>query len=87
MGKIEYRWRQIISHLFRFVADTLSHAYLPAANTGDFAHSLEEVDHAVSLSLGTERLQQIKHASRDDPILQRLCETIQCSWPQSKSDV
>jgi len=70
-----------------FVADTLSRAYLPAANTGDFAHSLEEVDHTVSLSLSTERLQQIKHASRDDPVLQRLRETIQRGWPQSKSDI
>jgi len=70
-----------------FVADTLSRAYLPAANTGDFAHSLEEVDHTVSLSLSTERLQQIKHASRDDPVLQRLWETIQRGWPQSKSDI
>ena len=70
-----------------FVADTLSRAYLPAANTGDFAHSLEEVDHTVSLSLSTERLQQIKHASRDDPVLQRLRETIQRGWPQSKLDI
>jgi len=42
-----------------FVADTLSRAYLPAANTDDFAYSLEEVDHTVSLSFSKERLQQI----------------------------
>ena len=27
-----------------FVADTLSHAYLPTASTCKFAHSLEEMD-------------------------------------------
>ena len=70
-----------------FVADTLSHAYLPAVDVCDFAQSLEDVDHTVSLSLSTECLQQIKHTSRDDPVLQRLRETIQCGWSQSKSDV
>ena len=48
---------------------------------------MEEVNHTVSLSLSTERLQQIKQASWNDPVLQRLRKTIQCGWPQSKSNV
>ena len=69
----------------KMFADTLNHAYLPAVDVCDFAHSLEEVDHTVSLSLSTERLQQIKHASQDASALQRLRDTIQYGWPQSKS--
>ena len=70
-----------------FVADTLSRAHLPTANTSEFVHSLEEIDHTISLSLSADQLQQVKHVSTDDPVLQQLRETIGSGWPQSKSDV
>ena len=72
---------------YKFVADALSHAHLPTANTCEFVHSLEEIDHTISLSLSTDQLLQVKHASRDDPVLQQLHETIKKGWPMSKSDV
>ena len=70
-----------------FVADTLSRAHLPATSTCEFVNSLEEMDHTISLSLSAEQLLQIKHVSKDDPILQQLRETIRNGWPQSKSNV
>ena len=54
-----------------YVADTLSHAYLPITNSSDFVHSLESTDHTTPLSLSTERLHQLKHASRDDTAAKR----------------
>ena len=70
-----------------FVADTLSHAHLPTTNTCGFVHSLEEIDHTISLSLSTDQLLQVKHASQNDPVIQQLRETIKQGWPQCKSDV
>ena len=70
-----------------FLADTLSHAYLQEVNMCEFAHSLEEIDHTVSLVFSEDRVKQIKHASTDDPVLQELRKTIQVGWPQSKSEV
>ena len=53
----------------------------------DFSRSLEDVDHTTSLAIGEDRLQQVKHASADDPVLQVLRKTITDGWPASKSDV
>ena len=55
-----------------FLADTLSHAYLPEVNTCEFAQNLEKVDHTNSLALSDDRLQQHNHASENDPVLQVL---------------
>jgi len=52
-----------------YVVDTLSRAYLPNTDTSEFVHSLESTDHTISISLNAERLQQLTHASRDDPVL------------------
>ena len=68
---------------FLFMADTLSRAYLPATISNNFVNSLEEVDHTVSLSLSAERLEQVRHTARNDPILQ-LRKIIQQGWPESK---
>ena len=70
-----------------FLADTLSRAHLPEVSACEFAQSLQDVDHTTSLALSDDRLQQFKHASADDPVLQVLRETIRRGWPQSKSDV
>ena len=69
---------------FMFMADTLSRAYLPATISNNFVNSLEEVDHTVSLSLSAERLEQVRHTARNDPILQQLRKIIQQGWPESK---
>ena len=60
--------------------------YVATTNTQS-VHSLEEIDHIISLSLSTDQLLQVKHASQNDPVLQQLCETIKQGWPQCKSDV
>ena len=41
----------------------------------------------MSLELSNERLQQFKHVSADDPVLQQLHKIIQQGWPASKSEV
>ena len=38
------------------VADTLSRAYLPNADTTAFVHSLESTDHTISVSMNAECL-------------------------------
>ena len=70
-----------------YVADTLSRAYLQDTNCSKFVHSLESTDHTLSLSLTEECLQQVKHASRDDPVLEQLRRTILNGWPQNKGAV
>ena len=67
-----------------YVADTLSCTYLQDTNCSKFVHSLESTDHTLSLSLTAARLQQVKHASRDDPVLQQLQQTIRSRWPSNK---
>ena len=70
-----------------FVVDTPSCAHLPTVSTWKFAHSLEETDYAISLSLSTDQLLQVKHASRDDQALHQLREIHKKGWPLIKSDV
>ena len=70
-----------------FVVNIPSCAHLPTLNTCKFVHSLEETDYAISLSLSTDQLLQVKHASRDDQALQQLREIYKKGWPLSKSDV
>ena len=53
-----------------FVVDTPNCVRLPTVNTCKFVHSLEETDHAISLSLSTDQLLQVKDASRNDQALQ-----------------
>ena len=67
-----------------FMADTLSRAYLPATISNNFVNSLEEVVH---LSLSAERLEQVRHTARNDPILQKLRKIIQQGWPESKHNL
>ena len=70
-----------------FLADTLSRAHLPRVHVCEFSRQLEEVDHTGSLAVSRDRLQQLKHISSDDPVLQILRETIQRGWPESKTEV
>ena len=70
-----------------FLADTLSRVHLPDVAACDFSWNLEDVDHTTSLAIGEDCLQQVKHASADDPVLQVLRKTITDGWPASKSDV
>ena len=59
-----------------FLADTLSRAFLPEQSTSAthsaFVHELEEIDHQDGLLVSKERLQQLKHASVEDPVFQHL---------------
>ena len=70
-----------------YLADTLSRAYLPEVNACDLILELEDIDHKQQLAVSKECLQQINHASADDPVLQQLCVTIHRGWPESKSDL
>ena len=70
-----------------YLADTLSRAYLPEIHSCSFAEELEEINHTQALAMTDDRLQQFKHVSTDDPVMQALRETILRGWPESKSDV
>ena len=72
---------------YMFLADTLSRAFLPEIHMCNFSKDLGSIDHKMSLELSNERLQQFKHVSADDPVLQQLCKIIQQRWPASKSEV
>ena len=50
--------------------------YLPEVHTCAFAEELEEINHTLALAITGDRLQQFKHVSTDDPVMQALRETI-----------
>ena len=70
-----------------FLADTLSRAHIPDVSACEFSRGLEDVDHTMSLSMSEERLQQVRHMSTDDPVLQVLRDVIRRGWPETKSEV
>ena len=69
------------------LADTLSRAHLSNDDVCKFAINLEAVDHTSPLMVKKERLQQIKHATNDDPVLLQLQQMIQSGWPNDKRKV
>ena len=69
------------------LADTLSRAYLSDDDVCEFSTNLETVDHTSSLMVRKDRLQQIKHATKDDPVLLQLKQMIQSGWPNDKKKV
>ena len=69
------------------MADTLSCSYLPTPSSNSFVNSSEEVDYTVSLSMSAERLEQVRHTARDDPVLQQVQNVIQQGWPESKCNL
>ena len=70
-----------------FLADTLSRAFLPDVNTSEFVQRLEEVDHMALLPVSDTRWQQIRHASADDPVFQKLRVAILQGWPDKRADL
>ena len=68
-------------------ADMLSRAHLPDVNASVFVRELEEVDHRANLPVSDARLEQVTHASANDPVLKQLRGVIQNGWPERKSDV
>ena len=70
-----------------YLADTISRAYLTEVNALDLIPELEEIDHNQYLAVSEERLQQINHASADDPVLHQLHATICRGWLESHSDL
>jgi transposase InsO family protein len=70
-----------------FLADTLSRAYLPEINRCEFGQELEEIDHRIPLPVSDARWHQIKCASADDPVFQKLRSVIQHGWPKNRSNL
>ena len=70
-----------------YLADTLSRAFLPEVNACEFTQALESVDHLAFLPVSNKRWKQIKHASADDPVSQKLRATIRQGWLRQRSDV
>ena len=66
-----------------FHVDTLSRAY-QTENLGDFVHSLEAIDATLGLPVSANRLQQIQHATAEDPGVSLLSDVIKGDWPEEK---
>ena len=69
------------------LADTLSCAHLHNDDVCEFSANLEIIDHSALLAVRKDWLQQIKHATKDDPVLLQLQQMIQRSWPNDKKKV
>ena len=69
------------------LADTLSRAHLQNDDVCEFSANLETIDHSALLAVKKDRLQQIKHATKDDPVLLQLQQMIQRGWPNDKKKV
>ena len=61
------------------LADTLSDAYLPEVNATEFSREPEDVDHCTWLPVTVDHRQQLKNATADDPVQQKLREVAD-SW-------
>ena len=70
-----------------YLAHTLSRAFLPEVNACEFTQALESVDHLAFLPVSNKRWKQIKHASANDPVSQKLRATIRQGWLKQRSDV
>ena len=68
-----------------FLADTLSRAHRSEVSACDFALSLTEVDHTLDLAIPGSQIQELKEASKSDPVIQALNTTIRGGCPVSKS--
>ena len=66
-----------------YLADTLSHAYLPEEATVAEVKELEEV----SLTMAPEDLERLKLAASQDMAMQELRHTIQQGWLLNKAEV
>ena len=66
-----------------FLADTVSTADLPV-NICDVRPSVENINPMGNLPVSPERLQQIKHATKEDPALALLSEIISIGWLDEK---
>lgn len=51
-----------------YLADTLSKAYLPEANSCEFTRELEEIDYRPLIPVRDETWQQLKNAAADNPV-------------------
>ena len=68
------------------IADTQRRAYLPV-NMCHLRPSLEEIDATLGLLVNADRLQQIQHATLEDPVLPLLSDVIKAGWPNDKCSV
>ena len=69
----------------KFLADTLSRAYLTGVHACKFSNELEDVDHTASLAIPAAQLQRLKEISASDPVMRALRDTIQGGWPPSRT--
>ena len=60
-----------------YLVDTLSRAHRTEVHVCGFCQNLEEMDQTTSLALSQDWLQEIRHASADDPVLKSLRKIIQ----------
>ena len=66
-----------------FHVDTLSRAY-QTENLVNFVHSLEAIDATLGLPVSANCLQQIQHATAEDPGVSLLSDVIKGDWPEEK---
>ena len=68
-----------------YIADTLSRAYIPG-NPSVHAVTFAEIDMTEGLSVSPRRLQELRHATASDCVLQKLIQVTLGGWPSQKSD-
>ena len=68
-----------------YIADTLSRAYIPG-NPSVHAVTFVEIDMTAGLSVSHRRLQELRHATASDCVLQKLIQVTRGGWPSKKSD-
>ena len=68
-----------------YLADTLSRAYIPG-NPSVHAVTFAEIDMTEGLSVSPRRLQELRDATANDSVLQKLIQVTLGGWPSQKSD-
>ena len=71
------------------LADTLSRAYITDHSTSinQIEKTFEQVDLSQHIPLTTEKISEIKVATKEDETLQQLLQTIKTGWPDYKQQV
>lgn len=69
------------------VADTLSRAYLPAAEEDMEKATIFDIDQRSYLSISEGKILKIKEASKEDETMNLLKQVIKSGWPDCKDEV
>ena len=70
-----------------YLADMLSRAHLNDVQQSSFVSTLEVTDHRDGPAVSTSRWKQIDQFSACDPVMQKLRQTIQHGWPNTRIQV